>query len=347
MWISILGFTNLSSLHLLQDVTGATRVFHPLPVGSSMKKSFLAAVGRGGVSLAGAILLGTSLGWAQGAMDQSLSVAALGKSAPVTPAWEHLDGAGLHLQSAAVMVADSAGNPIYSKHEDEPKSIASVTKLMTAIVVLDAGVDLEAAITIRPEDKDLLRNSSSRLQINRAHLTRRELLLVALMSSDNRAAAALGRTTYAGGTPEFVEHMNRKAKALGMSNTHFVDSSGLNAENRSTARDLTKLVGAASGYPLIRAATTTRDAMLHPHPGGGALGYRNTNPLVSNDAWEIELSKTGYITDAGRCLVMQAMVGGRRLRFVLLDSPGKHTPMGDSNRLRQWIEGTLAKQGAG
>ncbi len=312
-----------------------------------MKKSFLAAVGRGGVCLTGAILLGTSLGWAQGAMDQSLSVAALGKSAPVTPAWEHLDGNGVHLQSAAVMVADSAGNPIYSKHEDEPKSIASVTKLMTAIVVLDAGVDLEAAITIRPEDKDLLRNSSSRLQINRAHLTRRELLLVALMSSDNRAAAALGRTTYAGGTPEFVEHMNRKAKALGMSNTHFVDSSGLNAENRSTARDLTKLVGAASGYPLIRAATTTRDAMLHPHPGGGALGYRNTNPLVSNDAWEIELSKTGYITDAGRCLVMQAMVGGRRLRFVLLDSPGKHTPMGDSNRLRQWIEGTLAKQGAG
>jgi len=311
-----------------------------------MNQSLVAAVFRGGVLVAVSILL-SRFGLVYAASDQSLSVAALGKSAPVTPAWEQLDGARLHLQSAAVMVADSAGNPIYAKHEDESKPIASVTKLMTAIVVLDSGVDLDAAITIRPEDKDLLRNSSSRLQINRAHLTRRELLLVALMSSDNRAAAALGRTTFAGGTAEFVEHMNRKAKALGMSNSHFVDSSGLNAENRSTARDLTKLVGAASGYPLIRGATTTRDARLHPHPGGGALGYRNTNPLVSSDAWDIELSKTGYITDAGRCLVMQAMVGGRRLRFVLLDSPGKHTPMGDSNRLRQWIEATLAKQGAG
>ena len=312
-----------------------------------MEKSLVAAVDRGGFALTGAILLGATLGLAHAAPDQPFAVAALGRSAPVTPAWEHLDGAGLHLQSAAVMVADSAGHPIYSKHEDEPKSIASVTKLMTAIVVLDAGVDLDAVITIRPEDKDLLRNSRSRLQINRANLTRRELLLVALMSSDNRAAAALGRTTFAGGTPEFVAQMNRKAKALGMSNSHFADSSGLNADNRSTARDLTKLVGAASGYPLIREATTTRDAMLQPHPGGGALGYRNTNPLVSSDAWEIELSKTGYITDAGRCLVMQAMVGGRRLRFVLLDSPGKHTPMGDSNRLRQWIERSLAKQGAG
>jgi serine-type D-Ala-D-Ala endopeptidase (penicillin-binding protein 7) len=312
-----------------------------------MNKTLVAAICRGGVTLTRAVLLGTTLGLAHAAMDQPSEVAALGKSAPVTPAWERLDAAGLRLQSAAVMVTDSAGNPIYAKHEDEPKPIASVTKLMTAIVVLDAGVDLDATITIRPEDKDLLRNSRSRLQINRANLTRRELLLVALMSSDNRAAAALGRTTFAGGTPEFVEHMNRKAKALGMTHTHFADSSGLNAANRSTARDLTRLVGAASGYPLIRQATTTRDAMLQPHPGGGALGYRNTNPLVASDAWEIELSKTGYITDAGRCLVMQTMVGGRRLRFVLLDSPGKLTPIGDSNRLRQWIEQSLAKSGAG
>jgi D-alanyl-D-alanine endopeptidase (penicillin-binding protein 7) len=245
------------------------------------------------------------------------------------------------------MVADTAGNSIYAKNEDEPKSIASITKLMTAIVVLDAGVDLDAAITIRPVDKDLLRNSRSRLQINRASLTRRDLLRVALMSSDNRAAAALGRTTFAGGTPEFVERMNRKAKALGMEKTQFADASGLNAANRSTASDLTKLLAAASGYPLIREATTTKDAMLQPHPGGGALGYRNTNPLVSSEAWEIELSKTGYISDAGRCLVMQAMVSGRRLRIVLLDSPGKMTPMGDSNRLRQWIERSLAKQKAG
>lgn len=303
--------------------------------------------GTGLTRLAGVFLLGASLGLAGAAKGQSIEIAALSKSAPATPAWELLDGSRLNLQSAAVMVADTAGNPIYAKNEDEPKSIASITKLMTAIVVLDAGVDLDAAITIRPEDKDLLRNSRSRLQINRASLTRRDLLRVALMSSDNRAAAALGRTTFAGGTPEFVERMNRKAKALGMEKTQFADTSGLNAENRSTASDLTKLLAAASGYPLIREATTTRDAMLQPHTGGGALGYRNTNPLVSSEAWEIELSKTGYISDAGRCLVMQAMVSGRRLRIVLLDAPGKMTPMGDSNRLRQWIERSLAKQKAG
>ena len=297
------------------------------------------------------LVLGTLVGAAGevslAASDPPVEVAVLNRSAPSNSAWEQLDGSGLNLQSAAVMVVDTAGNTIYAKGADESKSIASVTKLMTAVVVLDAGVDLDAPITIRPEDKDLLRNSRSRLQINRATLPRRELLLVALMSSDNRAAAALGRTTFAGGTPEFVQRMNVKAQALGMRDTHFADASGLDAANRSTARDLTKLVGAASAYPLIRAATTRTEAHLQPHPGGGALGYRNTNPLVSSEAWDIELSKTGYITDAGRCLVMQAMISGRRLRIVLLDSPGKLTPMGDSNRLRQWIERSLAKQGAG
>ncbi len=299
--------------------------------------------------LLGTVALVSLIGISQAAteVESPTRLAALTKSAPITPAWERLDTSGLHLKSAAVMVADTAGNTIYAKHEDDPKSIASVTKLMTAMVVLDSGVDLDAPITIRPEDKDLLRNSRSRLQINRATLTRRELLLVALMSSDNRAAAALGRTTFAGGTPEFVGRMNRKAKALGMEHTYFADPTGLNAENRSTARDLTRMLGAASGYPLIRESTTTSEAMLEPYPGGSALGYRNTNPLVSSNTWQIELSKTGYISDAGRCLVMQVMVAGRRLRFVLLDSPGKLTPMGDSNRLRQWIEQSLGKQGAG
>ncbi len=312
-----------------------------------MKHPLHARVGPGAWVVGLTLLLVAGWGVSSAAWETSVEVAALSRSAPSTPAWERLDGSSLHLQSAAVMVVDTAGNTIYAKKAEEPKSIASVTKLMTAILVLDAGVDLDAPITIRPEDKDLLRNSRSRLQINRASLTRRELLLVALMSSDNRAAAALGRTTFAGGTPEFVLRMNLKAQALGMKDTHFADASGLNAENRSTALDLTRLIGAASAYPLIRQATTTRDAQLHPHPGGGALGYRNTNPLVSSDNWDIELSKTGYISDAGRCLVMQAMVSGRRLRIVLLDSPGKHSPMGDSNRLRQWIERSLAKQDAG
>jgi D-alanyl-D-alanine endopeptidase (penicillin-binding protein 7) len=179
------------------------------------------------------------------------------------------------------------------------------------------------------------------MRVDQATLTRRDMLRIALMSSENRAAAALGRTTLPGGTPAFVAAMNDKAQKLGMYNTRFADATGLDAANRATAEDLIKLIGAAAGYAFVREATTSPAAEVWPYAGRGSLQYRNTNPLVRNAAWRIELSKTGYLSEAGRCLVMQALIGGRRLRIVLLDSFGKLTPVGDSNRLRKWIEAVV------
>jgi D-alanyl-D-alanine endopeptidase (penicillin-binding protein 7) len=260
--------------------------------------------------------------------------------APQGP-WSELDPSRLALRSDAALIVDDAGNSVYGKRTGTVKPIASITKLMTAMVVLDAKPDMQAPITIRAEDRDMLRHSRSRMRVDRATLSRREMLLIALMSSDNRAAAALGRTTYRGGTPAFVAAMNRKAQALGMTSSHFADTSGLDAANRSTAEDLVRLVQAAARYPMIRELTTRAEAEVRPYAGGGTLPYRNTNPLVRNGTWEVELSKTGYTDDAGRCLVMQARIAGKRLTIVLLDSFGKLTPVGDSNRLRKWIEAGL------
>ena len=176
------------------------------------------------------------------------------------------------------------------------------------------------------------------MRTNAARLSRRDMLTIALMSSENRAASALGRTTFPGGTPAFVAAMNRKAQALGMTDTHYADASGLDGANRSTAEDLVKLLQAASRYPLIREATTRSELEVKPYAGGGTLPYRNTNPLVRNGGWQVELSKTGYVDEAGHCLAMQAQIAGRRYWIVLLDSAGKRTPVGDSNRLRKWIE---------
>jgi D-alanyl-D-alanine endopeptidase (penicillin-binding protein 7) len=227
------------------------------------------------------------------------------------------------------------------------KPIASITKLMTAMVVLDTRPDMDQLITISGDDRDLLRHSRSRLRPGRATLPRGEMLMIALMSSENRAASALARTTFPGGTPVFVAAMNRKAKALGMTSSHFADATGLDSGNRSTAEDLARLVQAASVYPPIREFTTRVEAEVQPYAGGGVLPYRNTNPLVRNGTWEVELSKTGYTDDAGRCLVMQAVIAGQRVRIVLLDSSGKLSPVGDSNRLRKWIESGLGVRTAG
>ncbi len=161
---------------------------------------------------------------------------------------------------------------------------------------------------------------------------------MALMSSDNRAAAALGRTTLPGGKPEFVAAMNRKAADLGMSDSQFADPTGLDGNNTSTAEDLIKLVRAAAAYPLIHEVTTRESMAVQPYGDGGTLQYRNTNPLVKSPEWHLELSKTGFVNEAGHCLVMRAVIGGRRLSIVLLDAPGKLTPVGDSNRLRKWLE---------
>ena len=249
----------------------------------------------------------------------------------------HRNPPGLHLQSASALVVDERGNRIYAKNAQQIKPIASVTKLMTAMVVLDAGVPLSTRIGIIEDDRDRLRNSSSRLMIGKANLTRGELLMVALMSSDNRAAHALGRTTFRGGTPAFVKAMNRKAKSLGMYDTYFADSSGLNGQNRSSAEDLVKMVRAAATYPFIRKTTSTGEMTLHPFADGRALLYRNTNSLVRNPDWNVEISKTGFINEAGRCLVMQTRIADRRLYIVLLNGSGKLTPLGDSNRVRDWL----------
>lgn len=246
------------------------------------------------------------------------------------------------VRADAALVVDESGRVLYAKHTRTPKPIASITKLMTAMVVLDSGVPLDEPITIVEADRDTIRNSHSRLRIDRgATLSRREMLAVALMSSDNRAASALGRTAFRGGKPTFVTAMNRKAAALGMGETHFADPTGLDGGNQSTAQDLLLLVRAAARYPLISAVTSRERMTVWPYGDTGnpaaALEYRNTNPLVGNPEWDVEISKTGYINEAGRCLVMRAVAAGRRLDIVLLDAAGKRTPVGDSNRLRKWL----------
>ncbi len=250
------------------------------------------------------------------------------------------------IRSAAALVVDAEGNRLYAKHSRDIKPIASVTKLMTAMVVLDAGVDLNEPIAITDRDRDTLRHSHSRLRTNEAVLPRSQMLTIALMSSENRAASALGRTTFRGGTPEFVQAMNRKAATLGMTDTHYADATGLDGNNRSDAEDLLVLLRAASRYPLIREATTRTSFVVYPYRNRGAVEYRNTNPLVKNADWRVGLSKTGYVDEAGHCLVMQAEISGQPLYFVLLDSVGKLTPVGDSNRLRKWIEAGFRKPAA-
>ncbi|MDH5171972.1 MAG: serine hydrolase [Gammaproteobacteria bacterium] len=239
------------------------------------------------------------------------------------------------LRSASAIVLDSSGNVIFGKDVDTVRSIASITKLMTAMVVLDAGLDLGEKLTIANADRDLVRMTGSRLAVG-ATLTRRELLMLALMASENRAATALGRT-YPGGMEVFVAQMNRKAKDLGMGSSRFSDPAGLRTENLSTASDLAKMIAAAETYPLITRATTTLKQEVHPYTKQGPLTYANTNRLLKNADWDIELSKTGYIHEAGRCLVMRANIKGEEVSIVLLNSFGKLTPFGDSNRLRKWM----------
>ena len=239
------------------------------------------------------------------------------------------------LRSASAIVMDSEGNVIYVKYPYTVRRIASFTKVMTAMVILDAGLDLDEKITITKDDRDLIRLTGSRLEYG-AKLTRRELILLALMSSENRAATALGRT-YPGGMDAFIVAMNQKAREVGMTDSWFADPAGLMSENVSTAADLALMIDAASGYPLIRQATTTKRQEVRPYARRGPLTYGNTNRLLKNANWDIELSKTGYINEAGRCLVMQANIEGEDVSIVLLNSFGKLTPFGDSNRLRKWM----------
>jgi D-alanyl-D-alanine endopeptidase (penicillin-binding protein 7) len=248
---------------------------------------------------------------------------------------ESADGEKIALGSASVLVLDQeSGQPLLEHNAHAVLPIASVSKLMTAMVVLDARERMPEQITISHEDIDTLRGSSSRLPVG-VRLSWHDALLVALMSSENRAAHALARS-YPGGVAAFVKAMNRKAWALGMRNTHFEEPTGLSANNVSTAQDLSRMVIAAHQYATIR-AYSTRDKTELPL-GRRMVAFSNTNALVRQGEWQIGLSKTGYIAEAGRCLVMQAELAGRPVVLVLLDSAGKMTRVGDANRIKHWLE---------
>ena len=252
---------------------------------------------------------------------------------------------GLELKSNVALVIDAAqGETLYAKHSDQVTPIASITKLMTAMVVLDAQCPLDEMIEIEPADVDTRKHTRSRLPVG-ACLGRGELLWVALMSSENRAATALART-YPGGTGACLEAMNRKAKELGMFRTRFTDPAGLSSENVSSAEDLSRMVLAATTYPTIREATTTSFHAV-TLSNGRVLEFHNSDGLVSNKTWNIGLSKTGYINEAGRCLVLQTEIAARQIVIVLLDSWGKYTRLGDANRIRKWMEATLPPLGTG
>ena len=262
----------------------------------------------------------------------------------IAPAVED-NGAEPSLRSASAFVLDAnGGRTLYAKNITAVQPIASITKLMTAMVVLDAKLDLNELIEITDDDVDALKHTSSRLRVG-TMLTRDDMLHLALMASENRAASSLSRA-YPGGTPAFIAAMNRKAAELGMHSTRFLDSTGLNRENVSTAEDLAKMVTAAYRYPLIQQYTTDTDHIVHLN-NGRAAQFRNSNGLVRSDDWHIDVSKTGYISEAGRCLVMQARIGAQPIVIVLLDSWGKYTRIADANRIKKWVEGQLARPAPG
>jgi D-alanyl-D-alanine endopeptidase (penicillin-binding protein 7) len=246
----------------------------------------------------------------------------------------------VYLRSSAVMVQDAeTGEVVINKNAEAVVPIASITKLVTAMVVLDRGLDLEQRIVLSREDLDTVKGTRSRLMTG-SILTRDELLRLALMASENRAAAALGRT-YPGGMSAFVRAMNEKAAELNMTDSRFVEPTGLSPANVASPRDLVKLVRAAHSYPLIRDYSTRERAtvMAYRRP----LRFVNTNNLVRSSHWDIELSKTGYISEAGRCLVMHVRLASKDLIVVLLDSWGKQSRIGDANRIRKWLETSMVQ----
>jgi serine-type D-Ala-D-Ala endopeptidase (penicillin-binding protein 7) len=249
----------------------------------------------------------------------------------------------LELKSSVALVIDQETNQVlFSKNSQAVLPIASITKLMTALVVTEANLPADEVLTITQDDVDTEKHSGSRLAVG-TQLTRGDMLHLALMSSENRAANALGRH-YPGGLPAFVEAMNRKAAELKMLDTRYVEPTGLSSRNQSSAHDLTLLVKEAYQHPLIRELSTSRETQVAI--GKRQLQFRNTNGLIRNPTWEIGLQKTGYISEAGRCVVMQAQLAGRKLIMVLLDSAGSYSRMGDAERIRKWITAGGAGQPA-
>lgn len=251
------------------------------------------------------------------------------------------DGNPLLRSTAAVVQDQTSGAVLFQKNSDAVVPIASITKLMTAMVVLDSKPNLDEMLAISDEDVDTLRGSHSRLAVG-TRLSREDMLRLALMSSENRASFSLSRH-YPGGNAAFIQAMNQKARSIGLSDTRFYDPTGLNAGNVSSARDLVKMVAAASGYPLIREFSTTTEYSVEIN--GRTRTFHNTNALTSSPDWQIGVSKTGYISEAGRCLVMQAWLNQKPTIIVLLDSLGKSTRLADANRIKRWIES--ASLGAG
>ena len=262
------------------------------------------------------------------------------RSEPAKPSFGQMIGLhesadSLELKSGVALVLDQDTNEVlFSKNSDAVLPIASLTKLMTAMVVTEAQQPLDEIVTITDEDIDTEKGSRSRLRVG-TQLRREDMLHLALMSSENRAANALGRS-YPGGLPAFVAAMNRKAHALGMNDTHYVEPTGLSSRNQSSARDLATLVKAAHEVPLIRELSTSPEYMVEV--GNRNVQFRNTNGLVKSPEWDIGLQKTGYISEAGRCLVMRVTLASKEMIVVLLDSWGKQSRIGDANRIRKWLE---------
>ncbi|WP_421309370.1 D-alanyl-D-alanine endopeptidase [Aeromonas veronii] len=245
--------------------------------------------------------------------------------------------AKLEVRSSSALVVDvKTGKTLYQKNATKVRPIASLTKLMTALVVLDAKQNLNQTITVDKNDLDRVKHTHSRIRMG-TKVTRRDALHLALMSSENRMASALARH-YPGGRSAFVRAMNNKARQLGMRNTHFYDSTGLSTRNVSTAQDLGKLAAAAYRQPLIRQFTQDENREMRFSAPAYSLMFNNTNPLVKNPDWDVRLSKTGFTDEAGRCLVMRAKPDSRELAIVLLNSVGKRTPIGDANRIRKWLK---------
>jgi len=263
-------------------------------------------------------------------------------SEPARPSFGQMAGLrstqdALALKSSAALVLDQDTNEVlFSKNSEAVLPIASLTKLMTAVVVTEANLPMDEVLSITQDDVDTEKHSGSRLRVG-TQLTRGEMLHLALMSSENRAAHALGRQ-YPGGQEAFVTAMNAKAQELGMSDTHYVEPTGLSSRNQSSARDLATLVKAAHTHQIIRELSTTPEHQVAI--GRRQVQFRNTNLLVRNPTWDIGLQKTGYISEAGRCLVMQAQLAGRKLIMVFLDSAGKYSRIGDAERVRKWINET-------
>ncbi len=260
----------------------------------------------------------------------------------LNPAAEFLQYANpyqLFLRSGSALVMDERdGTVLYSKNSDTQRPIASLTKLMTAVVTLDANLPMDRLITITRDDRDTFRGSSSRLPFGTV-LTRYDVLHVALAASDNRAAAALART-YPGGKAAFVQAMNAKALALGMTRTHYVDSTGLYNGDVSTAADLAKLIVAANKYPLLHKFTTTALFSISDRRTGHVIRFLNTDLLVRNRTWNIELSKTGYTSNAGQCLTMETTIANRPVIIVLMDGWGWDARFADARQIRRWMLNT-------